>query len=621
MPMYNGFPLMLQFSNTMETNWYQERLRALPLKPGVYIFKDDGGNVLYVGKASVLRHRMSSYFQKQADLTSKTQHLVSRVRDFEFFVTESEQEAILLESNLIKKHRPYYNIRLKDDKSYPFLKVSLDEEWPRIWVTRRVDTDKARYFGPYSNAASVRQTLDLLQKLFPFRSCKRTISERRSRPCLEYHIHRCVGPCTGNVSKKQYHDVIKQVLYFLDGKEELILKHLQRKMKEASENLEFEKAAYLRDQIQAVTLVLQRQKISWTGMGDRDAIAFLRLKDQTLVMIFFIRHGKLLGKEHFILTSTEEESDGRIMASFLKQYYGVAVNLPPVILLQHPAEETEVISRWLGQNRAGKVELLVPMRGKNRELIAMVEENARQTLEQLRVKLLVETDTVAQGLKELQEKLGLPDLPKRIECYDISDIRGKMAVGSMVVFENGYPKKDHYRRFKIKTVTNGDDYAMIKEVLGRRLKRGEEDHNNGWANVPSLLLIDGGKGHLNAAIEVLKETGASMPVASLAKEHEEVFVPGRGEPLDIPGNSAGLYLLERIRDEAHRFAIGYHGRLRLKRGIASALDSVPGIGPKRKKALLNRFGSVKALKDATPEEIATVPGINKSVLARLKESL
>ncbi len=616
--MCNGFPLMLQFSNIMETNWYQERLRALPLKPGVYIFKDEGGNVLYVGKALVLRHRVSSYFQKQADLSSKTQHLVSRVTDFEFFVTESEQEAILLESALIKKHRPHYNIRLKDDKSYPFLRVSLDEEWPRIWVTRRVDTNKAQYFGPYSSAGSVRQTLDLIQKLFPFRSCKRTIGDRRSHPCLEYHIHRCVGPCTGNVSKKQYHDVIKQVLYFLEGKEELILKQLQRKMKEASENLEFEKASYLRDQIQAVTLVLQRQKISWTGMGDRDAIAFLRLKDQTLVMIFFIRHGKLLGKEHFILTSTGEESDGQIMASFLKQYYGVAVNLPPVILLQHPTEETEVIARWLGQKRAGAVQLLVPRRGKNRELIAMVEENARQTLEQLRVKLLVETDTVAQGLKELQDKLGLPDLPKRIECYDISNTGGKLAVGSMVVFENGYPKKDHYRRFKIKTVTGSDDYAMIKEVLRRRLKRGAENEGSTWTNMPSLLLIDGGKGHLNAAIEVLKETGASMPVASLAKEHEEVFVPGRGEPLDIPGSSAGLYLLERIRDEAHRFAIGYHGRLRLKRGIVSALDSVPGIGPKRKKALLNRFGSVKALKEATIEEIAAVPGINKSVLARIR---
>ncbi|MBI4330870.1 MAG: excinuclease ABC subunit UvrC [Chloroflexi bacterium] len=605
----------------METNWYTERLKALPERPGVYLFKDEGGAVLYVGKAAVLRHRVRSYFQSPADLSPRTSRLMERVTDFEFFVTDSEQEAILLECNLIKKHRPFFNVRLKDDKSYPYLKVSLDEEWPRIYVTRRVDSNRARYFGPYASAGSVRQTLDLIQKLFPFRSCQRSLAGRLSRPCLEYHIKRCIGPCTGKVSRREYLDVVKQVLYFLEGKEELIVKQLQRKMDQASEEMEYERAAYLRDQIRAVTLVTERQKISWTGMGDRDAIAFIQMNDQTLVMVFFIRRGKLVGKEHFVLTSTQEEQPEHIMSSFVKQYYNFAVTVPPLALLQHPVDETLPIEKWLAAKRGGRVRLLVPGRGKNRELIAMVEENARQTLEQLRVKFLVETDTVARGLHELKEKLGLPEQPKRIECYDISDIQGALAVGSMVVFENGYPKKEHYRRFKIKTVTAVDDYAMIKEVLRRRLKRGSDSQGDPWGMSPSLLLIDGGKGHLNAALEVVNEAGLSLPVASLAKENEEVFLPGRSGPADLPRTSAGLYLLQRIRDEAHRFALGYHGRLRQKRGIASALDSVPGIGPKRKKALLRRFGSVKAIKEASAEEIASVPGINRSVTARIKEHL
>ncbi len=605
----------------METNWYQERLRAMPHKPGVYLFKDEGGNVLYVGKAAVLRNRVRSYFQKTCELTSKTQRLVSRIADFEFFVTDSEQEAILLECNLIKKYRPFFNIRLKDDKSYPYLKVSLDEDWPRIYVTRRLDTDKARYFGPYASAASVRQTLDLVQKLFPFRSCKKALGLKAMRPCLEYHIHRCLGPCTGKITKKEYQQVIRQVLYFLEGREELVVKLLQRKMQAASENMEFEKAAYLRDQVRAVNLVTERQKISWTGMGDRDAIAFLRLKDQTLVMVFFIRHGKLLGKEHFVMTSTQEETAAQILSSFVKQYYGFAISIPPLVLLPAQPDEAAVIESWLQGKRNGKVKFLVPKKGKNKELIAMVEENARQTLEQLRVKLLVETDTMAQGLQELKEKLCLPDMPVRIECYDISDIKGTLAVGSMVVFENGYPRKDCYRRFKIKTVDRADDYAMIREVLRRRLRRGEEAPGNGWERMPSLLLIDGGKGHLGAALDVLEETGLSIPAASLAKENEQVFSPGCGGPVQMPRNSPGLYLLERIRDEAHRFALGYHGKLRQKHAVTSALDSVPGIGPKRKKALLRHFGSVKALKAATEEEIAAVPGITRSVLARLREFL
>ncbi len=593
----------------------------MPGKPGVYLFKDEGGAVLYVGKAAALRNRVRSYFQKTGQLSSKTQRLVARAADFEFFVTDSEQEAILLECNLIKKYRPFFNIRLKDDKSYPYLKVSLDEDWPRIYVTRRVDSNKARYFGPYASAASVRQTLDLIQKLFPFRSCKKALADKPFRPCLEYHIHRCVGPCTGKVSAREYQEVIRQVIYFLEGKEELVLKSLQRKMREAAENTEFEKAAYLRDQIRAVTLVTERQKISWSGMGDRDAIAFVRLKDQTLVMVFFIRRGKLLGKEHFVLTSTQEETAAQILSSFVKQYYGFAVSIPPLILLQHPVDDAPVLESWLGQKRGGKVKFLTPQKGKNKELIAMVEENARQALEQLRVKLLVETDTVAQGLEELKQKFGLADVPKRIECYDISDIQGSLAVGSMVVFENGYPRKEYYRRFKIRTVDAIDDYAMMKEVLRRRLRRAAEGGSDGWDRMPSLLLIDGGKGHLNAALDVMKEAGVSIPAAGLAKENEEVFVPGRSEPLDLARNSPGLYLLERVRDEAHRFALGYHGKLRQKHSIASALDGVPGIGPHRKKALLKQFGSVKALKQATEEEIAAVPGINKSVLAKLREYL
>ncbi|MDP2718522.1 MAG: excinuclease ABC subunit UvrC [Dehalococcoidia bacterium] len=603
----------------MEIKRYKERLKALPARPGVYLFKDGTENVLYVGKASVLRNRVRSYFTNHEDLSPKVRRLMARVKDFEFIVTDSEQEAILLECNLIKKYRPFYNIRLKDDKTYPYLTVSLNEEWPRIYMTRRLESDKARHFGPYASAASVRQTLDLIQKLFPFRSCKNSFWSKRFKPCLEYHIHRCLGPCTGEITKKEYYSVIKQVMNFLDGNDEMVIKELQRKMQEAADNTEFERAAYLRDQIRSLTLVTERQKISWVSMEDRDAIALIELKEQALVMVFAVRRGKLLGKEHFILTNTQEEKKGNIMASFLKQYYGLASYIPPLILLQFPVEETGAIEKYLQKKRAKKVRILVPQRGKNRDLVAMVEENIKQTLEQLRVKLLVEVDTVSRGLAELKEKLGLPGIPRRIEGFDISNIRGTLAVGSMVAFENGQPKKELYRRFKINTVNSIDDYAMMQELLRRRIKKYVEPQEKGWENIPDLILIDGGKGHLNAAIEVLKESGVSVPLISLAKQNEEVFQPGRAEALNMPGNSSALYLLQRVRDEAHRFALSYHGKLRQKQGIKSVLDSIPGIGPKRKKSLIRHFGSVKGIKEATVDEIASVSGMNQFLAVKIKE--
>ncbi len=609
----------------MEARRFEEQLKALPRKPGVYLFRETSGNVLYVGKAANLHNRVRSYFGVPETLSPKLRRMVARVSDFEFLVTDSDQEALILECNLIKKHRPRYNVRLKDDKTYPYLKINVQDDWARVYVTRRMDEDGSRYFGPFASASSVRKTLDLLNKLFPFRSCKRAINGTDRRACLEYDIHRCTGPCIGAISKDEYREIINQVVMFLEGRQESVVKELERKMAGASERLEFERAAVLRDQIRALEMVTERQKISLTERGDQDVIALARSKDQANVEVFFIRSGRLIERDHFMVQGAQDEEPGQIMTGFLNQFYDSATYIPHVILLQHLPDDILVLERWLESKRGARVNLLVPQRGEKRRLVEMVAENARQGLEQLRVKRLADPETTAAALGELRDALQLPHAPQRVECYDISDIRGTSAVGSMVVFQQGHPMTAYYRRFRIKTVAGADDYAMIQEVLRRRFKRAEgfkRLDKSGWTIVPDLVLIDGGKGHLGAARDAMRETGVDfIPVASIAKENEELFRPDIAAPIILARTSPALYLVQRIRDEAHRFALGYHRRVRRREATASVLDNIPGVGPKRKRALLRKFGSVKAIREADIDDIAAVMGMTRSLAQRVKEFL
>lgn len=606
----------------MQMSLLEQQLEALPGSPGVYLFKDSAENIIYVGKASSLYHRVNSYFGPLHNLSLKTQRLVSRISDLDFIVTDSEQEAILLECHLIKKHYPHYNVRLKDDKSFPYLKIDFSESWPRIYVTRRVDKDKARYFGPFASPGSVRKTLNMLRRLFPLRTCKKAITGSEQRACLEYHIHRCLGPCIGAVSREDYQQVINQVILFLEGKQEAIVQDLRNKMQAAAENLEFEKAALLRDQINAVERVIERQKVT-SAEGEMDVVAFARSNDQAYVLVFSIRNGKLMGRENFILEGTRDEEPSRIMTSFVEQFYNSTPYIPEKILLQHPIDEMPAVKKWLEGKKQAKVEIQVPRRGTKKQLVDMVAGNARQGFEQYRVKLLAEADSLAAALEDLQKELFLPRPPRRIECYDISNIQGTSAVGSMVVFDKGSPKKSHYRRFKIKSVAGANDYAMIGEVLRRRFKKGtSEPEGSPWGITPDLVLIDGGRGQLNAALEAMKEAGAdSVPCAGIAKENESLFLPQLSDPILLPSTSGALHLLQRVRDEAHRFALGYHHKVHRKETFASALDSVPGIGVQRKRALIQRFGSIKNISQATVEELTEVKGITPAIAGRLKTYL
>lgn len=624
-------------------NNFSERLKATPTKPGVYIMRSSAGDILYVGKASRLRNRLRSYFTKKASLVPKIREMVSKVADFEYIVAESEQEALLLECNLIKENKPRYNARLKDDKSYPFIKVDLTENFPQVYITRTVKKDGSRYFGPFASASSVRRTLALLKKLFPYRSCTKTITGTDPRPCLDFHIHRCVGPCIGAVDEAQYREVIEQVFLFLDGKADQIIKSLEARMLDSSEQLEFEKAAALRDQIQAIEKVHEGQKVLHLSSETLDLIALSMDVGEAWVEVFFIRQGKLVGRDHFIMTSTRDDTPGQVLTAFVKQFYEANPGVPPKILVQHELEDIGSIQEWLGGKRQSKVNIYVPQRGEKRRLMQMVAENASEGLEQRRVNTTVEEGALGQAMEELQEALNLPNPPKRMECYDISNIHGTNPVGSMVVFENGKAKSSAYRKFKIKTVDGVDDYSMMREMLTRRFRRladpksrvasddpGDEEtaaRSNGspeeaWAQAPDLVLIDGGKGHLGAALQVFLELGiTSIPLASLAKENEELFVPQTPEPIILSQTSPALFLVQRLRDEAHRFAITYHRQRRSKGSTTSALDHVPGIGPKRRRMLIRQFGSVQGVRQATLEEIAAVPGMTLTIASKVKEWL
>ncbi|MFC2012675.1 excinuclease ABC subunit UvrC [Chloroflexota bacterium] len=605
----------------MTSSLVTEQLRQMPISPGVYLMKDTEGNILYIGKAASLYNRVRSYFSTRQKLTPKLQRLVARVSELDFFVTGSEQEALILELNLIKRHHPRYNVSLKDDKTFPYLRIDINEDWPRVYTTRYLDENGGRYFGPFASARSVRQTLKIIRDLFPFRSCTRAITGSGSQPCLEYHIHRCPGPCIGAVSREEYAGVIKQVVLFLEGKQERIVRQLESKMKRASQGLDFEKAALLRDQIDAITRVVEGQKIATTVSGEQDVIAFVQDKNQALAQVFFIRRSKLTGRESFVLQGTRDEEPTQIMTSFIEQFYDSSPHIPPQILLQYPAYDLSVIKSWLQDKRGGRVNIQVPRRGNKKQLVELVAENARQGLEHLKIKQLAAPASLSAALKEIQKEMSLPRLPSRIECYDISNIQGSDAVGSMAVFEQGRPKPAHYRRFRIKTVSGADDYAMLREVLSRRFKHTDRAADT-WAIQPDLVLIDGGKGQLNAAHAIMGEAGAeSIPLASLAKENEEIFIPQRAAPIRLPHSSPGLQLLQRLRDEAHRFAISYHRNLHKKRAFTSALDAVAGIGPKRKRNLLRKFGSVRGIREASEQELTAVTGMTRSTAKKLKEYL
>jgi excinuclease ABC subunit C len=598
------------------------------------MLRDGKGKLLYVGKAASLRNRLSSYFGSRVNLTPMVRQMVSRVADFEFIVADSEDEALLLECNLIKKFRPPYNVRLRDDKNYPYLKITLQEDFPRVQFTRRVLDDGARYFGPFANAGSVRETMALLKRLFPYRSCNKVITGEDTRPCLDYHLGRCSGACIGAVTKEEYRQTILQAIQFLEGDSDEVIHSLHREMEQTAEEMQFERAARLRDQIQAIQRVVEGQDVKVTSLkqDDVDVIGLARDKDEAWVEAFFIRKGKMVGRDRFGLEGVKEVSPQHVLGQFVKQFYASASSVPGRVILQHSLEDRTLIERWLSQKKGRKVSVEVARRGNKLKLVKMAAENAVHGLEQRRARWLADTGAHALAMTELQESLGLPRLPQRIECYDISNIQGSNAVGSMVVAERGVPKPSHYRRFRIKNVSQVDDYAMMQEVLRRRFKRlaargkngqnGSEEMSEAWGIIPDLVLIDGGKGHLSAAQEVFLELGIDfVPLASIAKENEWLFVTHVSEPIVLPRNSQGLFLIQRTRDEAHRFAISYHQRLRSRRSMTSAMDVVPGIGPKRKRMLLRHFGSLKGIREAKIDDIAAVPGMTRRLAETLKEHL
>lgn len=605
----------------------KKKLTHLPAKPGVYLMLNEEGTVIYVGKASSLRNRVRSYFRAAGKQPPKVQAMVNHVADFEYIVTDSEVEALILECNLIKEHRPKYNISLRDDKHYPYLKLTVTQDYPRLVVVRSMKKDGNRYFGPYTQVGALNDTVRLLRRLFPLRTCSDSTLARQPRPCLNYHIGRCLAPCREEVSKEAYGEVVREVILFLEGKQEDLLRRLKEKMEQAAAALQFEKAAEYRDQIKSVEQVLAKQKIIFAGQEDYDVIAFARGTGEACVQVFFIREGKLIGRNHFFLEGTDDLSRGAIMTAFLKQYYSQAETVPREILLSEEPEEKELLETWLTGLRGRKVVLRVPKRGEKQQLVEMVAQNALTVLEEEELLRRRKNMLTTEAVLELQRELQLPKPPFRIEGFDISHIQGSMTVAAMVVFENGEEKTADYRRFRLKTVEGPDDYAAMREVIARRFKYlaegGEEgDGKDKFAGLPDLILIDGGKGQLNAALEVLREYGLDdIPTFGLAEKEELLFREGDNNPIELPRNSPALYLVQRVRDEAHRFALTYHRDLRSKNLRASRLDEVPGVGPKRKKALLRRFGSVARIREASLEELLSVEGITEKVAQAIKEHL
>jgi len=599
----------------------QGTLATLPTKPGCYLMKNAEAKIIYVGKAVNLKNRVRSYFHADSSHDNKTRRLVREIADIEWIVVGSELEALILEMNLIKKHRPKYNVRLKDDKRYPYIKVHWNEPFPRITVTRQMVEDGSRYFGPYTSAWAVYQTLDVLRKVFPYLTCDREITGQDKRACLYYDIKLCTAPCIGAASQAQYRQMISDLMDFLSGHSEGIVTRLEQEMHKASEEMRFEKAAALRDQLKAIQNIIERQRIVFaTDYIDSDVLAMARTDGEACVQVFFIRSGKLIGREYFILEGTEDAADTEVMEQFITQFYTEAANIPGQVMLPNQLDEARIISQWLRSKRGGqKVEFFVPSEGQSRDLVQMATENATETLQALRSQWQADTHKQETALSELQEALKLSEPPNRIECYDISNTQGTAIVGAMVVFTQGVPDKKLYRRFNIESVVGApDDFASMEETLTRRFRRWKSAQETAdqpgtkkdasFSFLPDLIIIDGGKGQLGRAVKVLEkfELQEKVPVVGLAKQQEEIFLPYRSDSVMLPRHSQGLYLVQRIRDEAHRFGITAHRKKRQKLGMASQLDAIPGIGPSRRKALLKHFGSVDKIRGASIEELKAV---------------
>jgi len=607
----------------------KRRLRAVPDAPGVYLFRDSKTQVIYVGKALRLRDRLRQYFTTGYGETARVSELVRKIYDFEFVTTANEVEALVLECNLIKNYRPRFNIRLKDDKNYLYLKLPVKEEFPRVHYSRRVQNDGSLYFGPYTSAQSLRGTVKSIRQLLPFRTCSDDIF-KQGKVCLDFHIKRCPGPCERRISAEDYKARIHEVALFMEGRSDVLVHELHERMEGAADKLDFENAARYRDQLQSIEKIADRQNVITRSRDDQDLIAYARRGSEVFVEVAYVRQGKMVGHDGHPLDGAGDASEAELLRGFVLQYYASATHVPRTVVLPGPLDETELMTGWLSQRRGGPVAIEVPQRGRKRALVTQLAETAAQELEQLRIQADYDKSRTEPMLAALAEALDLGIPPKRIECYDISNIQGDSAVGAMVVFEDGRPRSDHYRHFRIKFVPGPNDFAMLQEVLRRRLERLESAQRREDADVvgdrsftsrPDLILIDGGKGQLSAALEVLESAGyADIPTFALAKEREEIFAPGRAEPIVQEKSSPGMFLVQRIRDEAHRFAITHHRKVRTKKALTSPLDSVEGIGPARKRALLRHFGSVQAIREAAVEEIVAL-GVPERLARRLKETL
>ena len=607
----------------------EEELKKLPAQPGVYIMHDKKDEIIYVGKAISLKNRVRQYFQSSRNKTAKIEQMVSRIARFEYIITDSELEALVLECNLIKEHRPRYNTMLKDDKTYPYIKVTVSEEFPRVLFSREMKKDRNRYFGPYTSAGAVKDTIELIQKLYKIRTCSRNLPKDtgRDRPCLNYHIRQCDAPCQGYISKEEYAQNVSQVLEFLSGHYDKVLKSLEEKMMQASDALDFEKAIEYRELLASVRQIAQKQKITSSSMEDRDIIAMAKDERDAVVQVFFVREGRLIGREHFHVNIATAEDSRQILTSFVKQFYAGTPFVPRELLVQEELDDSEVISRWLSGKRGQKVRIVTPKKGEKERLVELAGKNASLVLSQDKEKIKREELRTIGAMNQVAEWLGLEGV-KRIEAFDISNISGYESVGSMVVYEDGKPKRNDYRKFKIRTVIGANDYASMKEVLTRRFTHGleemeqlKEDGVDGdfgsFTRFPDLLMMDGGRGQVNIALEVLNELRLDIPVCGMVKDdnHRTRGLYYQNVEIPIDKHSEGFRLITRIQDEAHRFAIEYHRSLRSKGQVRSILDDIDGIGDTRRKALMRHFKSLEAIQAATEDELAAVPGMNRLAAA------
>jgi len=600
----------------------EEKLKRIPKKPGVYLLKDKQGKILYVGKAKALRDRLRSHFKPGKDEDRKHRLLMSRITDFEYILTDSEVEALIMEANFVKEHSPKYNINLKDDKSFPYVRLT-NEPFPRLFITRKIVQDGSRYFGPYTDVGSLRQLMKAIRRIFPVRTCRVRITDesirlKKHKVCLNYHIGRCRGPCEGLVSQADYRWIVHQIVAFIQGRNTELVKHLESEMNEHARLERFEEAADIRDKLRSITAFQSRQKVVDGVSADRDLITVAADEEDACAVVFNVRDGKITNRHHFYLRGAEGAGESDVLTAFVKQYYLRADYIPEEVFLGSPLTEKREVTSWLAQKRGKKVALHVPLKGKKAKLMEMCRRNTRLLLEELKLQKSRTQAHVSPSVEALQRDLKLVKPPQRIEAFDVSNIAGQDAVASMVVFERGKPKKSEYRKFKIKRVEGIDDFRMMAEAVERRMGRLLKEEKP----LPDLILVDGGKGQLSAALQVLRKLSLpNQPVIGLAKRLEDVFVPGISAPQNIPKSSAGLRLLQRVRDEAHRFAVTYHRQRRKKRVIHSELDDIPGIGEKRRNALLKAFGSVHAIRGASVEDILKINGLNRPMAEKIKNVL